>query len=302
MGKLLRRLGYVAGVLLVATVIGSGIVYFVSESRINKIYTINEEMLQIAIPTDAASIEEGERMATIRGCTGCHQPNLGGGEFINFPPLIVVGAANLTTGKGGVGGTYTTADWVRSVRHGVGTDGKPLAVMPVYEFNQLSDEELGRIIAYIKTRPAVDNVYQPEVIGPLGRFLMVTNQIPAFGAELVDHTRRAPASVAPSVSAEYGQYLAITCTGCHGQTYAGGPLPAADADDPPAANLTPAGNLSKWTEDDFVNFFRSGRTPDGRNLNPEYMPWPMLGTMTDDELRAVYLYLKTLPAKTTGSK
>ena len=38
-------------------------------------------------------------------------------------------------------------------------------------------------------------------------------------------------------------------------------------------------------------------TPADRELNPEFMPWPMTAHATDDELRAVHTYLATLSAE-----
>jgi hypothetical protein len=59
--------------------------------------------------------------------------------------------------------------------------------------------------------------------------------------------------------------------------------------------LTPAGNLPKWSEADFVKAIRNGVTPDGRTLDPEQMPWPAYGRMTDADLGAIFKYLQSLP-------
>jgi len=85
------------------------------------------------------------------------------------------------------------------------------------------------------------------------------------------------------------------CTGCHGPELVGGPSHEPGA--PPAANLTPAG-IGTWTEADFFKALRSGVRPDGTAINPA-MPWASSGRMTDDELRALWLYLRTVPAKET---
>ena len=60
-------------------------------------------------------------------------------------------------------------------------------------------------------------------------------------------------------------------------------------------NLTPAGDLGHWTEADFLKAIRTGTTIDGKALNPDLMPWRMIGKMTDDELKAIWLYLQTVP-------
>jgi len=64
-----------------------------------------------------------------------------------------------------------------------------------------------------------------------------------------------------------------------------------------AANLTPDAEtgLGRWSEDDFVQTMRTGRRMGrGRPLLPP-MPVPVYSQMTDDDLKAVYAYLKTLP-------
>jgi hypothetical protein len=73
-------------------------------------------------------------------------------------------------------------------------------------------------------------------------------------------------------------------------------------DSPPAPNLTPDGRLGNWTEEAFITTIRTGVTPDGRQLNSEFMPWPSIGKLDDDELRAVWLYLESLPPRQTAVK
>ena len=63
---------------------------------------------------------------------------------------------------------------------------------------------------------------------------------------------------------------------------------------PEAPNLTPAGSLGDWTADDFVKTIRTGVNPSGQVLDPLNMPWPSYAKLTDDELRAIWLYLSSL--------
>ncbi|HKJ02975.1 MAG TPA: cytochrome c, partial [Longimicrobiales bacterium] len=99
---------------------------------------------------------------------------------------------------------------------------------------------------------------------------------------------------------EFGAHLAGVCTGCHSATFAGGPVAGGDPSWPPAANLTPAGNLGSWSEEQFVTVLRTGTRPDGTQLLP---PMSLMTAyaqrMTDTELAALYLYLKSLPAAPT---
>lgn len=64
------------------------------------------------------------------------------------------------------------------------------------------------------------------------------------------------------------------------------------------ANLTPDAEtgLGQWTADDFIATLRNGRhLGRGRQLLPP-MPFPALATMTDADLRAMFAYLRTIPA------
>jgi mono/diheme cytochrome c family protein len=63
------------------------------------------------------------------------------------------------------------------------------------------------------------------------------------------------------------------------------------------ANLTPdpETGLGKWTEDMFIAALKTGRHEGkGRPILPP-MPWPMIGTLADDDLKAVFAYLQSLP-------
>jgi len=134
------------------------------------------------------------------------------------------------------------------------------------------DSEAGRLAASNLTHGAggVGDVYADvdwvrairHGVRPTGKPLLV---MPS--AELlIDHTAPVVAQP-PSVSVEYGQYLVASCTGCHQANFAGGPLPGQTEDSPPAANLTPAGRLSRWTEADFIQTIRSGVRADGTPIN-----------------------------------
>jgi hypothetical protein len=73
-----------------------------------------------------------------------------------------------------------------------------------------------------------------------------------------------------------------------------------DPESPPAPNLTPGGTLGNWTEADFITAMRTGVTPDGRQLDPAFMPWKSIGKLNDEELVGIWLHLRALPARTTA--
>jgi mono/diheme cytochrome c family protein len=251
----------------------------------------------VALPDDEESIAEGQRQAAIRACTECHGPDLTGGVFIDDPALGTIYTSNLT--PGGVVADYTIEDWDRAVRHGLDQTGRPLLVMPSLDYVRISDEDLGRMVAYMESLPPSDAAWPESRLGPLGYVLIASGQLP-FAAQEIDHSLVQPASVPVAVSAAYGEYLAQTCIGCHGSDFAGGPVPGSGPGDVPAANLTAGGNLGSWSEADFVAAMRTGTTPEGKALDPTVMPWPVTELMTDEELAALWLYFSSLPVVATG--
>jgi len=300
MKKLLKWIGIILAILagLLAILIAS--VYLLTNSRLNKPYPIQVESVEV--PADAASIEYGKHVATIRACIDCHDPDLGGKLLIGDPMVGAIYTSNLTGGEGGIGGVYTTEDFVRALRHGVGTDGKGLIIMPANEFYYLSDKDLGAVIAYVKSVPPVNRAKpEPKLALPI-RAMVMAGQVQALPVEMIDHSAPRPASPEPGVTVEYGKYLAVTCTGCHGERFSGGPIPGTPPDWPPPLNITPGGELIGWSEADFIQSMRTGMTPGGRQLRNQYMPWEIFGQMTDDELKALWLYLQGVPALGYGNR
>jgi len=293
--RIVRWIGIIVGALIALLVIAVGVVYIASNARLNTTYQIPEE--RIVIPTDRASIERGRHLATTIGqCVDCHGDNLAGRVFLDSPGVARLSSANLTSGSGGVGATFTDADWVRALRHGVGPNGKPLLIMPAQNFTALSAEDLGALIAYVKSVPPVDHVPEPSDVQILGRALFLAGQINALSAEEIDHRAAVPAAPAMGAAAEYGRYLVRVggCADCHGPHLAGGPIPGTPPDIPPAANITPGGEISAWSDAEFIETMRTGVNPSNHALNT-FMPWKFIGRLSDDELRAIYLYLKTVP-------
>jgi hypothetical protein len=147
----------------------------------------------------------------------------------------------------------------------------------------------------------VDRVVPATRFGPLGRALLAAGKLNILVAEKTPALPLGP-GVPPAPTAAYGRYLAdVTgCHGCHGFGLSGGRV-AGPSSIPAAANLTPAGPLAAWTEADFVHALRVGRRPDGSAID-EFMPWRAYAHMTDDELRALWRYLRGVPPKPSGHK
>ncbi|HEX5840645.1 MAG TPA: c-type cytochrome [Anaerolineales bacterium] len=293
MKKALKYLGLVAGSLLVIVVIAGVVLFLIGNSRLNKEYDFPAS--EIILPTDEASLANGKhRVESL--CQGCHGEDLGGiVNFFDGGPLGTLDSANLTAGAGGIGSDYTTEDYVRAVRHGIGKDGKPIFMPAVVSTAYFSDEDLGAIIAYLKTVPPVDRQLNGERFSPLAKILLALGKLGELPVESVSHNIHVTAPER-GATVEYGEYIVNTydCRICHGQTLNGGRHadPTIQRISP---NLTPGGELAFWTEEDFINTIRTGVTPGGHPLDPELMPWQEYAKLHDDELRAVWLYLQSLP-------
>jgi cytochrome c553 len=300
MHKIFKGIGIVLGSLVGLLVLAFVVLYIIGKVKWNSIrgkeYEVPVE--PITIPTDQASIARGEHIATIRMCKDCHTENWSG-QSDSVPGLITLSMPNLTPGAGGVGTTNTDEDWVRAIRHGVGYDGRGLLLMPSRVWYYLSDEDLADLIAYLKSLPPVDNEPPKTELGPLGRVMMTLGQLPREAtvpdAAVIDHDAPRPVAPQPGVTVEYGLYLARTCMLCHGSELNGQTI----FDGSVALNLTPGGEMKGWSEEDFIATMRTGVTPSGHQLK-DAMPWKYFGQMTDDEMKAVWMYLQSLPALPQG--
>jgi len=298
----MRVAALVLGIVVAAVIVILGIALLVGTAKLRSKYEISQQTLALAIPSDAASVERGRHFVTaIAGCIDCHGADLGGSAFLDVPPFRIV-APNLTRGQGGVGTTFSDADFVRAIRHGVAPDGHALLVMPADDYTYLSDQDLADIIAYLRSLPAVDRQLPPSDVRPLGRLLLAANLLPLPPAATIDHNSRQPAQMPFQVSSGYGRYLAQVggCTGCHGAGLSGGKIPGLPPDAPPAQNITPAA-IGGWTEKDFVRALRVGKRPDGSTIAP-LMPWRYFTRMTDGEIAALWLYIHSVPARPTGTR
>ena len=293
MKKVFKWIGIVLGS-LVGLIVVVGVVFnLIGNARLNKKYDFPAS--NIAIPADAASIEYGKHRAETL-CEGCHGPDLSGIEkWFNAGPLGTVDSANLTSGNGGAGQEYKTdQDYVNAIRHGIDPEGLPIFMPAVASTSHLSDEDLGAIIAYVKSVPPVDHKTNGHQFTPLARILLAAGKLGKLPVEAVSHDIHVTAP-ARGVSVEYGGYLVETndCRVCHGPQLNGGPFP-----DPTitliSPNLTPGGEVGLWTEEQFINTLRTGTAPSGHQLG-EHMPWKTYKLMTDDELKAIFMYLHSIP-------
>jgi mono/diheme cytochrome c family protein len=287
LSRWLRWTGRLLAGLLLLVVLAVIVVYVVTSLAIRRTYNFPESTVRAA--TDSASLAWGRHLVEAIGkCQECHDGDLGGKVMVDEPAFGRLASSNLTRGRGGIDG-YTDADFERAIRHGVGRRGRPLVFMPSEAFAPMTDEDLAALIGYLRTFAPVDRQPPEPRVGPVARALYLAGKFPLLPVEMIAHDTTRPRQT-PGVTVEYGEYLATIggCRSCHGQKLGG------DAN-PDAPDIT-VGRLASWTEEDFFRALREGLRPDKTGLDPEKMPWVRSGLMTDDEIRAVWTYMRSLPA------
>lgn len=293
MRKVLKWIALSIGILIgVALAIGVVLVV-IGRSRLSGRYQVTATLPPEAVA--AGSVEMGGRIAVTRGCTECHAEGLAGRVWLDIPPGLIV-APNLTRGRGGVGARYASLDdWNRAVRYGVRPDSSLIApFMPYDYFNRLSEVDAASVAAYLASLPSVDNQLPPTKIRSLGLLIMGTpGMSPKARLSGLHKPRTTPA---PGVTADYGRYLAsTTCVGCHSENLLGGPH--FDPAGLPAPGLS---HVGAWSTEEFIRALRTGVAPGGRQLT-DWMPWKLYAKFTDEELRALHEYVKTIKPPTAGT-
>ncbi|VTU39242.1 Gluconate 2-dehydrogenase cytochrome c subunit precursor [Variovorax sp. PBL-H6] len=245
---------------------------------------------------DAAAVERGRYLFASRGCVDCHGAQGSGHTFLDDGKGMRIAGPNISPGPGSVVAGYAPEDWVRSIRHGVSRGGRPLMVMPSEDYNRFTDDDLASLVAYVRQLPPTPGgaavIDLPLPVRAFYGFGLMHD-----AAAKIDHTLPPAQPVPDGVSAAHGAYVANMCLGCHGAKLAGGKIPGAPPDWPPAARLA-AGEDSAMTRyadaEAFARMFKTGNRPDGTPI--KVMPFGSLGQMNDTDVRALFLYLKGLPA------
>ncbi len=231
------------------------------------------------LPSDSAAIAEGRRLATIRGCNdGCHGNGVAGTVFWDEPGVARIVAPDLTQAAA----RYSDAELEAIIRHGLRPDGRSVVAMPSEMFRYLRDEELARILAYLRSVPPA-NGPAPEVTvrwkGHLGLALGEFHTTEHYVRKVERLRFEAPDSLAQ------GLYLARTaCTECHAADLTGDP-----SGRPPDLKI-----VAGYTEEQFRHFLHTGEALGGRELQlMSDMARRRFSAFTDAEVTALYHYLRS---------
>jgi hypothetical protein len=256
-------------------------------------------------------LARGKKITSTSGCIYCHSPHdwanpdiplVVGKEFsgdtmpfTDLPGRVVT--PNLTPDPETGAGNWTDDQLARAIREGISHDGRTLfPMMPYSYFKKMSDEDLASVIVYLRSLPPVRHQQAAtEIIFPV-KYLIRSEPEP------VTEPVSEPAT---NDQLKFGEYLAgmSACDDCHtpsfqgrqvkGMKFAGGTTLEGPWGHVASANITPdSSGISYYDEALFISMIRTGHVK-ARKLSG-IMPYWLLSDYNDDELKAIFAYLRTL--------
>ncbi|HEY6125882.1 MAG TPA: cytochrome c [Steroidobacteraceae bacterium] len=217
MKKIFKWTGFVVAGLAGLGLLGFAYLYVASERELGRQYTLADNAT-LVIPTDATEVAEGRRIAQLAGCMQCHGDNLAGTVVDDIPNLVRLVAPNISTRLP----NYTDAQLATVLRKGVKPDGHSVLFMPSEMFRHLRDEDLARVIAFLRSKPAVaEGITETTQLRPIGRLIIATGDYkPA--ARLIESLPAADGSFDANDAVSRGRYLTMNyCSECHAQDLRG---------------------------------------------------------------------------------
>jgi cytochrome c553 len=278
--KFLKWTGFVAAGVVVIALLGLGWIYLASERALAHHYEVAAAAAP-AVPTDPAQIAEGLHIAQRAGCMHCHGEKLTGTVVDDIPHLLRLVAPNISNRLP----NYSDAQIATVLRKGVKPDGTSVVFMPSEMFRHLSDEDLARLIAWLRTVPAADaGIQEKTEVRLLGRLILAKGDV-KLAAQNIETLPPPVGGFDAGDPVSRGRYLVMTsCSECHGQDLGGfAPINA------------PALVVAKgYSAEQFTRLMREGVALGDRQLR---MMSPTararFAHLRDDELQAVYAFLKS---------
>ena len=259
---------------------GYAVAYSLSQRMLNRTY--EAPLAAFSVPNDTALLAEGERLARIHSCTFCHGDTLHGTVHVDEPFLVRIVAPGLA----GVARDHSDAELERVIRRGVRRDGRSVWAMPSPTYYHLVDEDLGALLAYLRSvepREELAAEFRPRL---LARLMIAAGKFRPLVAQ-IDTTISRPALDRHDPLA-FGRYLALSsCSSCHGADLRGGNRGFA-----PDLRVVGA-----FTPEAFVRLMREGVGLEGRELR---LMGPVarngFSHFTEAEITALYTDLRSLSA------
>ncbi len=298
--RALMGVGIVLGVGLVAVAGFAWTQARAFDASVQSVYALT--LPAVVRSTEPATLARGKHLIeSIAGCAAqsCHGADLGGGAPISMGPMGRLVGPNIT--GGGMLSVYSDGELARLIKSGVKKDGRTVLMMPVPDFYWLPDADISAIVSYLRTVPSSDKANGSTHVGLLGKVLDRQGKFPWDIARVVKNLPK-PSPPAPSPTQAYGQYVVRLCTGCHGETLSGGPIPGAPPSIPTPLNITMhETGIKNHTFEDFERLLKTGVRKNGTQLNP-FMAVELTRNLDDIELRALWAELQARPPKAFGGR
>jgi mono/diheme cytochrome c family protein len=281
--KVLKWFGIVVAGLTALFIGAAAYVYLASERVLTREHAlVAETVAPLSLDEAARHIEiaEGARLAKVVGCTACHGPALTGAVPLDIPNVARFVAPNVTE----IAPEYSDAELATLIRRGIRRDGTPLVFMPSEMLVHLSDADLARIIAYVRTVPKAGGIVGRTEVRPVGRLILAMGDFKT-GPDAVAGVKSADIEVDPADPVSRGRYLVMNaCSECHGQDLAGREV----------AHSPPLTIAKTYGADDFSRLMREGTALGGRRtelMSPTAVE--RFSALTPDEVSAIYAFLQS---------
>jgi cytochrome c553 len=270
--KFLKWLGFAVIGLVVVLVFALLYINFAFDRAMARQYRV-AETLSVPLPTDANEIAEGKRLAHLTGCISCHGPELEGAFVVEIPGAARFIAPNISN----VLPTYSDAQLVGLLRRGVKPDGTGAWLMPSEMFQHLHDDDLARIMAWLRTVPAREGIAERTQIHVKGRAIIALGGFKSAAQQIEEQTG------ARVDTSSRGAYLVMNlCSECHGQDLGG-------KEETQAPSLVVA---KSYSADDFSRLMYTGVGLGGRTFDLMTPTSKMrFAHLTPDEIEAMRAFL-----------
>lgn len=281
--KVFKWMGIVVAGLAALFCVAVAYVYFVSEHALSREYeSVAESIAPLSLDAAARDIEiaEGRRLARIVGCSHCHGETLTGAVPVDIPNVARFVAPNVTE----IAPHYSDAQLATLIRRGIRRDGSATVFMPADMLVHLSDADLARIIAYVRSVPRADGITGKTEVRPIGRLIVALGDFKT-GPESAAGLKSADIAVDPADPVSRGRYLVMSaCSECHGQDLAGREV----------AHSPPLSVAKSYSAADFARLMHDGTALGGRRtelMSPTAEA--RFSALTADEVSAMYAFLQS---------
>ncbi len=281
----------------------------------NPTYEVN--IPTIRVEATSARLERG-RMLVMTLCAECHRDpvtrQLTGRRMGDLPEIFGTAySRNITKDPINGIGAWSDGEIIWLIRTGIHPKTHKFVPPWMVKLTGIADEDLYSIVAFLRSddpivAPASTQNRQSEA----SLFAKVLTFAGAF--KPFEYPKEAIALPDTTDHIAYGRYLAngvFACYECHSADFAsndrvvptnsvgfyGGGNKTTDYEKliVPSRNITPdkVHGIGSWTEEQFVSTMKNGFRPNGQLLR---YPMVRLSHLSDFEIRAMYQYLRTIPA------